>query len=149
MNKKKNIEEIVSKAKNKSNKNEWFDYSKMDRKTAEKLKNKGVIDLKDYKHMIDVAGVNHVMRKHGKEEEKYKGQIPITENDFLNIPNIVENYDDVNPSNKTKMHLEAIKYTKVIENKKYTMVEEIRSGRKKLTMKTLYKKPLPSKDKSG
>ena len=146
----KKIKELIRIAKSKSNKNEWYDYLDIDEKTIEEFSSKTGIDLRGYKHLIDVSGIKHILRKHGNvTHEKKIGQMPVSEGDLLKIREIIKNYDKMNASKKTKTKLDSIEYKKRIGDSNYTMIEEIRKGRKKLALKTLFKKPLKPKDKSG
>ena len=42
------------------------------------------------------CAIRHTFKQHGSEQELNRGQIPITDEDFERIPDVVENYDDVN-----------------------------------------------------
>ena len=80
-------------------------------------------DLKGYKRTLDASGIIHALKHTNLNPE-----------DLLLIPFIVSEYDNIGYGTKTN----TIVYTKLIGDK-YFYVEEIRKGRKKLVIKTLYK----------
>ena len=97
------------------------------------------IDLTGYKRVITVQDVNHVIKQHGKDS---RDKHPINYSDFLHIPLIISEPDEIikgSISDRTK--LQCILYKKKIGDM-YFYVEEIRTRREKLALKTLYKKPI-------
>lgn len=82
------------------------------------------VDLADYTHSIDESGLRHAL-KHPD----------ISISDILLIPFIIAEYDKVYPGNKP--------FTIVYEKEfvdTVVYIEEIRTGRKKLVLKTMYKR---------
>jgi hypothetical protein len=109
--------------------------NQLTRKAAEKQ-----YDLRNYKHNLDLYGVRHTFNRHGNEvSESKRGQIAITDSDIKRIPEIIYNYDKVEFSGKNKIGRETIIYTKQIEDGIIVYVEEIRSGRKRLTLNSMRK----------
>lgn len=81
------------------------------------------------------------------EKEKRKGQLPISENEYLLIPTILENYDSVEMSpNKNKEGNKVIIYKKKFPNNEIYYLEEVRTGRKSLAFQSMYKKRSDSSD---
>jgi phage-Barnase-EndoU-ColicinE5/D-RelE like nuclease3 len=105
------------------------------------------LNLKDFKRTIDNYAIVHTHNKHGQEnKEKSRGQIAVIKEDYLLIPDIVNNPDSISVGEKSNIGTELIIYEKEINNIYYFYVEEVRKKRKSLSMKTLYKKkPLPSR----
>lgn len=90
-------------------------------------------------HVLDNFAVKHILHRHGGKREFLRGQIPVTESDFLLIPEIFSHYDSFKFS-LCKNGNPAIIYTKDIEDMAYTLVEEIRTGHSELATNTLYKR---------
>jgi len=90
---------------------------------AKKLGEVAGEDFRGYIRTLDAAGIKHAL-KHTN----------LSASDLLLIPFIVSEYDNIGYGTKPN----TIVYTKLIGDK-YFYVEEIRVGRKKLVIKTLYK----------
>lgn len=96
------------------------------------------IDLTGYKHVIETSGVQHAEKRHGT---KSKDRTPLTLEDYLLIPYIIKNRDNVTISTSKTRQREStvLVYEKQIEFTLY-YVEEIRIGKKSLAFQTLYKR---------
>jgi len=98
------------------------------------------IDLSEYIHELDVSGTRHAFKNHGdNKSEAARGQIAISDEDFENIPNIVNDYDSVEFGEADKKGTPLIKYRKNFNDGTTYYVEEIRTKHNKLTIKTMYK----------
>lgn len=102
----------------------YLDFGKLNKKEVQVLSDVVNKDLTDYVRTFDDSGVIHAL--------KHKNIEVI---DFLLIPFIVNHYDVVGEGKKPN----TIVYKKLI-NDVYFYVEEVRSGRRKLAIKTLYKR---------
>jgi len=139
MDKQKLIEELIEIAILDKSSTKWFDLGGLSNREIEIIKEKINIDVSDYKRVITVQDINHSMNRHG---DKKVDSYPIDYSDFLLIPFIISNFDEMIVGDITKTtNLQSIIWVKEIGDK-YFFVEEIRKGRKKLALKTLYKKPL-------
>lgn len=78
-----------------------------------------------YVHTIDAAGVNHILKRHPN----------ITPDDFELLPCIIKEYDFIGTGTTNN----SVVYKKTIDDDFYC-VEEARTGRKKLAIKTFYKR---------
>ena len=98
------------------------------------------IDLTGYKHVIETSGIQHSIKRHGKQS---KDRVPLSIEDYLLVPFIIRNRDRVNISTTvTKQHeAKVLVYEKQI-GLEYYYVEEIRTGRKSLAFHTLYKRTI-------
>lgn len=136
----KDIERIVDKAKNNPSEYEKVDLGDVSDRLKEDALKAG-FDLSGYSHNIDVSGVRHAFLEHGnsKTEEK-RGQKAITEEDIKKIPQIVEDYDHIEFPGKNAIGRDIIKYQKRYEDGTTFYVEEVRTGRKRLTIQTMYKR---------
>lgn len=99
---------------------------------------KANIDLRGYRHNIDKSALNHIINRHGKTEN-YRNQIPITNDDIKNIPDVIYNADKVEYSGKNKQGKDVFKYTKTMEDGNIYYAEEVRTGKKQLSTQTMHK----------
>jgi phage-Barnase-EndoU-ColicinE5/D-RelE like nuclease3 len=133
------IKALAQEAIKNANENKWLEIGILTTKEIQNINQSTGIDLTGYVRILDMAGINHALRKHGSEKEYLRGQIPVTINDFELIPDIVANPDEVEKVETNKRGLEVILYTKKI-GATYYYYEEIRTGRKKVALNTMYKK---------
>ena len=142
------INELVQFAiTSKSPANKKLELSIIETAEAKKLKIKTGLELNGYKRIIDKFGINHTLKEHGNEKtEKARGQLPITNEDFELIPQIVKT-ENVIYSGLSKTGLDCILYEAIIDDV-YFYVEEVRKGRKELCIKTMYKRK-PTTNKSS
>ena len=91
-----------------------------------------------FTHTIDGGYVFHVLRGHGEGREKIQHQLPIVEEDFERIPDVVAHPDKIGSGNKTRQGLNTVAYSKRI-NGHILVVEAVRNGAKKLSVTTLRK----------
>lgn len=136
---KEELKQVIQKAKENPNERQNVVIGKVSEKLQQKAKENG-FDLSNYNHDIDVSGTRHSVKQHGDEKrEELRGQIAIKDEDFEKIPEIIYDYDDVEFTGKNKTGLETITYKKVFPDGTVAYVEEIRTGRKTLTINTMYK----------
>ncbi|MFV0437502.1 MAG: hypothetical protein ACK5PS_08950 [Desulfopila sp.] len=110
-------------------------------KEAEALRTATGLDLEGYKHTVDSFGIRHSYKGHGDAaQEKKRGQLPVSANDFQRIPDIVTNYDSVEHTGKDAAGNDLILYRKDYNGETY-YVEEVRKKRNELVSKTMWKTP--------
>ena len=87
------------------------------------------IDLKGYKHVIETSGIQHSEKRHGSKSED---RTPLSLQDYLLIPFIIRNRDEVtiSPSKTGTNNQNVLLYKKKI-GFQYVYVEEIRDGKNK------------------
>ena len=137
--KEKEIESVIDKALNNPNNYEKVDIGEVSDKLKDEASKAG-FDLSGYVHNIDVSGVRHAFLHHGdKKKEEKRGQIAITDDDIKKIPQIVKEYDTVDFGGTNSIGRDIIKYSKKFDDGTTFYVEEIRTGRKRLTIQTMYK----------
>jgi phage-Barnase-EndoU-ColicinE5/D-RelE like nuclease3 len=101
---------------------------------------------KGFKRTVDNYAIVHTHNKHGQESKEIsRGQIAVTEEDYLLIPTILQNPDNIFHGEKSNIGTDLIKYEKEINGICYFYVEEVRKKRKSLAMKTLYKRKASTK----
>ncbi|MCL2681956.1 MAG: hypothetical protein FWE63_00555 [Bacteroidales bacterium] len=101
----------------------------------------------EYKHIVDKSGINHAFNHHGNDTEKLRGQMRLTDEDILKIPEIIIYYDDVRrPLNqkgdpaKTYNGNDLIQYEKTFHDGTTYYVEEVRTGKKELVFSSMWKR---------
>lgn len=103
------------------------------------LHNIGISIDETYKHTLDNSAVRHAMKSHGSPKEELRGQIPITDNDLMLIPDIVTAYESIS-TEKNRRGQDVIIYAKTMMDGITFYVEEIRLGRHELAASTMYKR---------
>ena len=101
------------------------------------------IDLKGYKHVIETSGIQHSEKRHGNKSED---RTPLSLQDYLLIPYIIRNRDEVSfsPSKTASREKSVILYKKKV-GYQYVYVEEIRDGKNKsLAFKSFRKRETES-----
>lgn len=119
---------------------DWEDIASISKEEANNIRQKTGIDIdEDYKHVIESDAINHIMNRHGNGGSGITGnQIPVTKADFELIPDIIVNPDNIRKGD-TVDGKERILYEKKFEDGTTVFIEEVRTGRKKLAVKTMYK----------
>lgn len=122
-----------------SNKVEKVNIGPVEQKVIDTVKNATGMDIKGYKHDVDNYGLHHALKKHGNDS------MPLKKEDFKLIPDIIKNYDKIIYEGKTQkgLGLDAFKYIKRYNGTTY-VIEEVRTGSKTLSFKTMYKTKTPS-----
>lgn len=133
------IQKIIDAAIENKGSKAWEDLGYLSEEEILLIKDKFEMDLTGYKRVITVDDVNHAIKRHGNiKVDSY----PIDYADLLLIPHIVNNCDDLIQGEETNQtNLKTLIWIKEIGDK-YYFVEEVRTGRSKLALKTFYKKPL-------
>jgi hypothetical protein len=99
------------------------------------------IDVTGYRHSIDRSEVNHAIRRHtNKQIEASRGQIPITADDFLLIPNVIDRPDKIRFLGIDRQGRKTIALEKFAEDGNIIIYETILTGRKALAFTSLMKK---------
>jgi predicted GNAT family acetyltransferase len=136
------IKNLIEIAKIRSNKLVKQKINTVSPELANDLQKAGIDVDENYVHTIDNFSIAHALKQHGNgKSEALKGQIALSDSDFEMIPDIVENYDGIEFA-KNKRGQDIIKYFKTFEDGITYYVEEVRVGRKELSMLTMYKKKL-------
>lgn len=103
------------------------------------ISNRFGLDVEGYKHIVDAQNIRHIFNRHGEGNEQADNQIPVTDKDIANIPNIVNSPDYLVYGTKTDTGRDGIGYLKTIPDGTTYYVEEIRDKEKQLAAKTMYK----------
>jgi DNA repair protein RadC len=114
-----------------------YDIGTVDAKENEKFTKIG-LDCQGYTHRLENYGLRHMLQEHGNpKRETRRRQIAVTIDDLKKIPDIIHNPDGMSKSKKTSLGNEVIIYNKQYNGTVYYL-EEVRTGNKTLTSKTMY-----------
>jgi hypothetical protein len=126
----------------KSGNKEFAELGNVSNDLVEKIKKETGVDVAGYTHSLDESAVRHIIKEHGDDEyETSRGQIAVTHDDLANISSIISNPDTVAKGKDDN----TIEVSKRIGEHIY-VAQEIRTGRKKLAVVTMWKKPLSAHD---
>jgi leucyl-tRNA synthetase len=110
------------------------------------IREKTGVDAQGVFHVIDNYAINHITKEHATYWiEEQRGQIAITDSDYLLLPSIAEAPDLVEHAGKTHQGLDVIRLAKRV-NGFIFVVEEVHSGRNLLSVTTMYKKTPAASD---
>jgi len=107
---------------------------------TEKAKDMG-IDIEGYYHEVSNYFIRHVLKSHGDEKKEIvRGNLPINNRDFMQIPVILE-YPDFIIVGAKRNNKDRIIYIKYMENGTMFYFEEILTGKSNKTLRgnTMYK----------
>ena len=133
MKKKKTILEVIISAATSKDEHAYCDYLKISGRKLIALQKIIGADVDLEYHTITTDEIRHAYNKHSKDA------CAVEWSDFSLIPLIVSNPDEIELVGLAKQNNnKLILFKKKIDNI-YFVVEEVRSGRKKLVVKTFYK----------
>jgi len=120
--------------------NNWVELNRLAEAEVQVLEQKTGLNLAGYQRILDSASIRHTLKLHGNPlTEARRGQIAVSLDDFLYIPSIVNSFEELKYLGINRRGMETLLYRKQIGDV-YFYVEEVRKGRKKLCLNTLYKK---------
>ena len=108
------------------------EHSPVTRADAEVIKALTGLDVNGFVHSVDTSAINHVLKKHGRDPR------PITPDDISQLPRIMESPGAIT-DHRIERGLHRIEYTKQY-NGELIVIEEVRTGRDRLALVTMYKK---------
>ena len=150
--KKKNIynkekfNEIISTAINNPKPKGSIVLAKVNKKTADIIEKLTGINTINRIERITASDIRHILNHHGdKKIEAEKGQLPITKTDIKKIPDVIENFDNIEKGNlnidKNGKH-QTVRFIKEYNNNALYVVEVVPSEGNALIIKTMWKKPI-------
>ena len=114
-------------------------FGKVSDKVSSKIKNILGINTDNYDISLKSDTVKHIFKEHGDaEKENLRGQLPITDDDILNIANVINNYDDVHSSGTSDENKPSITFEKNI-NGNTVVVTYVSDKHHNLEVQTMYK----------
>lgn len=99
------------------------------------------IDIAGYRHTIDAYAVRHSLDTHGGEKEAKRGQIPLTEQDILSVPDVVKAPDVLGFGAKNSRGQDLIVSVRRMPDGTMLVIEEVRTGLKTLALTSVRKHP--------
>ncbi|MDR3176012.1 MAG: hypothetical protein LBU06_05720 [Desulfovibrio sp.] len=94
-----------------------------------------------YSHTVDVSAMRHALNKHGSPQiEIPRGQLPITVDDLVRIPEIVRSAERVIHAGTNNLGNDIIRYEKTLNRETILVVEEVRAKRNQLAFQTMWKR---------
>ena len=132
------IRKFVDNAKSASNNLKIY-IGKIADNISQKIKDTLGFDVKGYNISIKNDAVRKILKDHGKEEtELPRGQVPITENDFLQIPNIINNPDKITDGGNNVHGKPTLQFEKNL-NGNTVVVTYVSDKHNNLELQTMYK----------
>ena len=96
--------------------------------------------VEKYEHVLDTHAIRHTIKQHSGEREYLRGQLPITRDDFLLLPDVVSDPNALEYADKTKQGRHVVVYEKIINDVVFFVKKEVRTGRGQLALVTFYKR---------
>ena len=125
-------------------KDSFADYLPVSKAESDILKQHGV-DVEGYTHTVVDSDLLHAINRHGEGNETRIDQIPLTAKELERIPEVISSPDLIGLGVRTKVtDLQTVVSKKTMEDGVTYVVEEIRTGRKKLAFHTAYKRITPT-----
>ncbi len=128
----------------KKGENVALEYMPVSEKTARKISevSGGKVDARGAKHVLTSNFIPHIQRRGHFEGNEFSDSLPVTQEDLANIPDIVENWDNITFRNRKSA--DSITYQKSYPDGTILYVEEVWSGKahnreRRLASKTIYK----------
>jgi len=115
----------------------YFDYRPVADDEAQAIREQAGIDVGGYVHSVDESAIRHILGGHGEGIESWPESLPVTREDLLRIPEVTAFPDSIR-GGKTRRGMDEVRYVKRIDGIIF-YVEEVRTGRRKLTAKTMWK----------
>ena len=117
-----------------------LDYLEVDPKTVQRVKDAGGPDITGYSRSAGVDALVKVIRDHGDPAtEASRGNLPVTREDIARLPEIVSAPDTVRMGDTSAQELQTVVSEKRV-NGHVVVVEEVRHGKDRLALKTMYKR---------
>lgn len=143
---KEKFDEIISTAVNNTKPKGSIVLAKVDKKTADIIEKITGINTINRSERITASDIRHILNHHGdKNTEIRKGQLPITKADLKRIPDVIQNFDNIEKGNTNvdkKGEHQTVRFIKEYNNNLLYVVEVVPSEGNTLTIKTMWKKPI-------
>ncbi|MFN8281986.1 MAG: hypothetical protein U0U67_02165 [Chitinophagales bacterium] len=140
---KKEIQELVEYAlTSETNKKRELVIGKVSKKQAKEIEKLVGINLEGVERVIDSYMIRHALGKHGSPtKESKQGQIAITIDDFILLPEVYIHPDKIEYIGKNSLKQDLFRYIKKIDESLF-IIEALRVSKKgyKLIFTTMYKR---------
>ena len=129
---------FVKNAKQQSSNKKIF-VSKIIKDVATTIKERLGINVYDYNISIKNDDIRKIYKDHGTEKTEIpRGQVPITDNDFLKVREVVNNPDTIELAGKTPQGKDVIRFEKNIDGN-LVIITYVSDKHKNLELQTMYK----------
>lgn len=116
-----------------------LDVPKIKNSVSAKIKSQLGINVEGYNISLKNDAIRHTIAQHSDMfKENLRGQVPITVEDFKNIPEIINNPDNIEYAGKTKQGKPVIRFEKNI-NGNNVVISYVSDKHKNLEFQTMYK----------
>lgn len=116
-------------------KNSFMPTAEVTPEVASKVRDATGLDVTGFAHYIETSSILKTFKDHGNEKDAY---LSIQESDFEILPQVLRAPDEVLDAGATDQGLPAVMFKKRF-NGRIIVVEEVRAGKKRLALKTMYK----------
>ncbi|WP_232245196.1 LPD38 domain-containing protein [Delftia acidovorans] len=100
------------------------------------------LDVAGFSHVLDGSAVRHMIKNHfDGGGERARGQVPLTDQDLMRLPEIVSSPDRVVLGTTNRLGKQQIVYVKKMEDGSVLYLEEARTGRRELAAVSARKYP--------
>ncbi len=116
------------------------DYRAVSEEDAARIQKATGLDVTGYVYALSAYAVRHIIKKHGDERERLRGQEPVLYDDFLLLNDIVSIPDGIENATTTKQGRDTMRLTGTVGGVNFTLLLEVQKGRKRLMLVTMHKK---------
>lgn len=132
------LRQFIDDARNGKNLSQKIYFGSIPESLAERIKHDTGLDVKSYNCTLRASEIRKIISIHSNEEsESERGQRAITEDDFVAIPQIIQDPDEIRLSNKLFEGKPVITFVKTI-NGKTTVAAYVSKKHMDLTVQTMY-----------
>lgn len=140
--KEKDIYDFIKFSRNVFSNNSKLYYGKINEEVSKRIKSFTGLDISMYNLSLQIHNIKHIYKRHGNPIlELAKSQMVVQDSDFVYIPYIICNFDDLYISEfYTNYKNIALVFEKEIDSVVYNVVAYISSRKRNLEIKTFFKK---------
>ncbi|MEE1280392.1 MAG: hypothetical protein UHH95_06150, partial [Oscillospiraceae bacterium] len=132
------LRQFIDDARNGKNLSKKMYFGAIPEELAVRIKQDTGIDVESYNCTLRASEIRKIFSNHGDEQtESQRGQRAITEDDFVSIPQIVQNPDEIRLSDELFEGKPVIEFVKTI-NGKTTVAAYVSKKHLDLTVQTMY-----------
>ena len=113
-------------------------FGKISLKLANRINKSLGLNLLNYNVSLKSDSIRHIIKSHGKNTEKLRGQVPIVCSDFKLIPSIISEYDIVKSTGLSKSNKPVLTFIKELGDT-YYVVNYVSDKHHNLEVQTMWK----------
>ncbi len=137
---KHSIDEVIDAAEAEGDTKAFVDLAPVSAEQAQAIRQATGVDVTGFVHVVDAHAIRHIFKQHGKpEKEAKRGQVAITRADVAALP---ERFQELSltGSEQSADGKTRLRYELRDEDGTTTVVETVLTGRKKLSLLTMWKR---------